>query len=100
MAMRQARLIEEYLTSSGMHPLQRRAVLEIVERVRVQHQQMMQLAAMFDKMVDQVQELTNKLSALGVNLERSGLAEKLKSAMEDKDDDPDDTHAHSRRRKH
>lgn len=100
MAMRQARLIEEDLVSSGMHPLQRRAILEIVERIRVQHQQVMQLASMFDKMTDTMQELANKLSALGVNLEKSGVMEKIKDSMQDQDDDPDDTHTHSRRLKH
>lgn len=100
MAMRQARLIEEDLVSSGMHPLQRRVILEIVERIRVQHQQVMQLASMFDKMTDTMQELANKLSALGVNLEKSGVMEKIKDSMQDRDDDPDDTHTHSRRRRH
>lgn len=100
MAMRKTREIEEILTNSGMHPLQRTIILEMSERMRVQHQQIMGLAEMFDKMVDNYQSIVQKMGSLGMALDKSGITEKIKKSMEEKDDDPDDTHNHSRGQRH
>lgn len=100
MAMRKTREIEEILTNAGTHPMVRTIILEMSERMRVQHEQIMGLATMFDKMVDNYQSIVDKMGSLGMALDKYGITEKIKASMEEKDDDPDDTHNHSRRRQH
>jgi len=100
MAMRKTREIEEILTNAGAHPMVRTIILEMSERMRVQHQQIMGLAEMFDKMVDNYQDIVNKMGSLGMVLDKSGITDKIKKSMEEQDDDPDDTHNHSRGHRH
>lgn len=99
MAMRKVRQIEEVLTNSGVVPPVRQIILEMAERMRVQHQQIMGLAEMFDKMVDNYQSIVEKMGALGMRLDKSGITDKIKNQLEDQDDGADDTHSHSRRDK-
>ena len=98
--MRKTREVEEVLTNAGLHPNVRMIILEQNERLRVSHQQIMQLASMFDTMVDNYNTLVQKIGGLGANLDKLGVMDKVKSSMENQDDDPDDTHNHSRKRGH
>lgn len=98
--MRKVREVEEILTNAQLDPRVRMIILEQQERLRVSHQQIMGLAEMFDKMVDNYNILVQKMGAVGAGLDKLGLVDKIKSSMEQKDDDPDDTHNHSRRRQH
>lgn len=58
----------------------------------------MSLATMFDKMVDNYQEIVDKMGSLGIALDRAGITEKIKKSLEDQDDEADDTHTSSRQR--
>lgn len=98
--MRKPRVIDELLTNAQLDPRVRQVILEQNERLHIQHNQILGLANMFDKMVDSVTEMSQKFNQLGVHLDRSGIAEKIKDSMENKDEDPDDTHTHSRKREH
>lgn len=94
--MRKTREVDEILTQAGLDPRVRKIILEQNERLRVQHQQLMGLATMFDKVVDQVTEISNKFNGLGMALDKSGLSQKITESMKNQDDGPDDTHSHSR----
>ena len=96
--MRKTREIDEILTNAGLDPRVRKIILEQNERMTIQHQQIMGLATMFDKMVDSVTEMSQKFNGLGVALDKSGFAEKIKNSLESQDGEADDTHTHSRRR--
>ena len=96
--MRNTREVEKLLADASLDPRVRMVIMEQNERIHVQHEQIMGLAQMFDKMVDSVTEMSQKFNGLGIALDKSGIAEKISDSMKEQDGDPDDTHTHSRRR--
>lgn len=97
--MRQTRQIEEILKAAQLDPRLIMIICEIAERMKVQHQQINELAQHQGKIIDLIQETQNQMGGLGGKLDKLGITDQIK-AMDNQDDGPDDTHSHSRRRKH
>jgi hypothetical protein len=97
--MRKIRDMEEILRKTGIHPNVILIILEMAERINVGHSQINELAQHQGKLVDLVQDSQNQMGGLGSKLDKLGITDQIKS-LDNQDDGPDDTHAHSRRRKH
>ena len=105
MAMKSVRQIEEILRQSGMDPRQTAIICEIAERLKVQHQQDAAMAEVIGRIIDQYQELSNKLASLGMNVE-GVLGDKIKalrqnhsdlSKVDEQDEDTEATHNFTRK---
>lgn len=97
--MRKTREIEEILKKAQLDPRLIMIILEISERLKVQHSQINELAQHQGKMVDLIQQTQNQMGGLSGKLDKLGITEQIKQ-LDNQDDGPDDTHAHSRRRNH
>lgn len=97
--MRKTREIEEILKQAQLDPRLIMIILEMAERMKVQHSQINELAQHQGKMVDLIQQTQNQMGGLGGKLDKLGITEQIKQ-LDNQDDGPDDTHAHSRRRRH
>jgi hypothetical protein len=94
--MRKTRDIEEVLKSAHLDPRLIMIICEIAERMKVQHSQINELAQHQAKLVDLVQDSQSQMGGLGSKLDKLGVTDKIKE-LDNQDDEPDDTHAHSRR---
>src|SRR6478752_7804416 len=97
--MRKTREIEEMLKSAQIHPALIMVILEISERMKVTHTQINELAQHQGKLVDLVMSTQQQMGGLGGKLDKLGITEQIKQ-LDNEDDGPDDTHTHSRRRRH
>lgn len=95
--MRKTRQIEEVLRAAHCDPRLIMIICEIAERMKVQHSQINELAQHQGNLVDLVMETQGQMGNLGGKLDKLGITDRLKE-MDNQDDDPDDTHTHSRRR--
>jgi hypothetical protein len=96
---RQTREIEDILKKAQLDPRLIMIICEIAERMKVQHSQINELATHQAKLVDLVQDSQNQMGGLGKKLDKLGVTDRIKE-MDNQDDGPDDTHTHSRRRRH
>lgn len=96
---RKVREMDELLTQAGLDPRAKMIILEIAERMNVQHQQINALAEHQGKLIDMLTDTQNQMGGLGNKLDKLGITDEIKK-MNQQDDDPDDTHTHSRRRRH
>jgi hypothetical protein len=96
---RKTREIEEILKNAHIDPRLIMIICELAERMKVQHSQINELAAHQGKMIDLIQTTQNQMGGLGGKLDKLGITDQIKQ-LDNQDDEPDDTHAHSRRRNH
>jgi hypothetical protein len=94
---RQTREIEDILKKASVHPNAIMIICEIAERMKVQHSQINELAATCGRLADMLIDTQRQMGGLGGKLDKLGITDKIKS-MDNQDDEPDDTHSHSRRR--
>lgn len=94
--MRKTREIEEILKNAHIDPRLIMIMCEISERMKVQHSQINELAQHQSKLVDLVMDTQGQMGGLGSKLDKLGITDKIKE-MDNDDEGPDDTHAHSRR---
>ncbi len=94
---RQTREIEDILKKAGTHPNTIMIICEITERMKVQHSQINELAATCGKLADMIIDTQRQMGGLGSKLDKLGITDQIK-AMDNQDDEPDDTYTHSRRR--
>jgi hypothetical protein len=89
MALRKWSVIEDELKRNGvnLHPNVLKLLGEYHERMREQHQQMMQVVEFVDKNTDLMQALVSKFGAAATNLEKLGLKDKMREI----EGDPDET---------
>lgn len=88
MALRQWRIVEEELKKSGVvHPSLLRCIGEMYERHRVQHEQIMQLASHYGKLIDLFNSMQVATGNLAGIMEKAGLTNK----MDELEGDPDET---------
>lgn len=97
--MRKTREIEEILQKAQLDPRLIMIILEIAERMKVQHSQINELAQHQGKLVDMLLQTQQQMGGLGGKLDKLGITDRIKE-LDNQDDGPDDTHAHSRRRNH
>lgn len=100
MAMRLWRIVEEELKrcENVNDPTFLRAMGEVHERLRVQHEQMMQLANTYSTLVDRFNDVVGAAGRLKDVIDKAGLSEKLREL----DGDPQEvgsTHELTRNRK-
>lgn len=98
MPMRQARDIMERLTAAEVHPALAQVVVEQQERIKLQQQQIFQLAENFSLLQNLLEGILGNLGVRDANLRKLGVEEMLKSNMNDMvksvapdDGEPDDT---------
>lgn len=88
MALRKWSIIEEELKKTGtVHPLLLKCLGEMHERHRVQHEQTMQLASHYGKLVDMLNDLSQAMGGMKGMIEKAGLSDK----MNELEGDPDET---------
>lgn len=96
---RKTREIEEILKAAQLDPRLIMIICEINERMKVQHSQINELATHQGKLVDMLITTQQQMGGLGGKLDKLGITDQIKQ-LDNEDDGPDDTHAHSRRRGH
>lgn len=74
------REIEETLRKAQLDPRLIQVVCMIAERQRVQHQQLLGMAQMFNQMQDLLSQLIEKMGVRDTNLRKLGVEEMLKDA--------------------
>lgn len=79
MALRKWSIIEEELRRTGnIHPMLLKCLGEMHERHRVQHEQMMQVAAAVNTLTDKFTDVVQAAGRLKDIVEKSGLTDKLR----------------------
>lgn len=90
MAMRKWSVVEEEIVKSGIvprgHPLLR-AMGEMHERHRVQHEQQQQIAAAYVTLVDKFNDMVTVTGRMDQRMDRAGLTRKI----DELEGDPDET---------
>lgn len=100
MALRAWRIVEEELKKHGeTNPFLLRALGEMHERHRVQHEQMQQIAAAYVTLVDKFNDMVMVTGRMDQRMDKAGLSRKF-DELEGDPDETGSTHEMTRGKKH